>query len=119
MSRATEPTTGMTVQVGDPLILCDKGCANDSDWFGRHHGRNHRIRPPIGGERDSLPPGPPKCTPIIVVRQLEPGARVRVQCWVKSRPLNSEALARRLFDAAAEGWPAVAAIEAAVRERRL
>jgi hypothetical protein len=118
MARTTKSITSMTVHFGGPPILCDQGLADDRDWFGRHHGRNRRIRPPIGGERDALPPGPPKCTPTIVVRQLEPGKRVRVQCWV-TRRLNSEALARCLFDEAAEGWPAVAAIEAAAREGRL
>ena len=59
MARTTKPITSMTVQFGGPPILCDQGLADDRDWFGRHHGRNHRIRPPIGGERNSLPPGPP------------------------------------------------------------
>ncbi len=70
---------------------------------------------------ESVPnsPGPPKCKPLVVVKQLKPGSRVRVLCWVRERPPNSEAIAARLFNEAAEGWPEVVAIEAAVREGRL
>ena len=109
----------MTAQIGGSPILCDRGFHDDRAWFARHYGRNHRLRKPIGGERAGLPPGPPKCKPLVVVKQLKPGSRVRVLCWVRERPPNSEAIAARLFNEAAEGWPEVVAIEAAVREGRL
>ena len=66
-----------------PAYLCAEGIERDRAWFERHHGRNHYFRSPIGGEAASLEGGPPGWLPIIVVRQVEPGARIRAACWVQ------------------------------------
>jgi hypothetical protein len=81
---------GYTLQFGGPRSPCIRGLEDDPAWFARYHGRNHRIRQPIGGEVDSLAGGPPRFKPLVIVRQVEPGARIRVACWVRRQPLNSE-----------------------------
>jgi hypothetical protein len=83
MSREPMMITGRTIRIGGPPILCAEGIKRDRAWFERHHGRNHYFRSPIGGETASLEGGPPGWLPIIVVRQVEPGARIRAACWVQ------------------------------------
>jgi len=82
----------------------DAGSTNDRAWFARHIGRNHRIRKPIGSEhlfvehRHGF-------KPMIVVKQIEPGMRLRMAvCWRRGEPLlNGEAWGERLFASAIEG----------------
>jgi hypothetical protein len=68
--------TGTTVQYGTgPLILCDQGFINDREWFAHHHGRNYRIRSPIGEEQASLEAeqkAHPRLKPCVLVRQVKP-----------------------------------------------
>ena len=55
---------------------------DDAQWFSDHPHRSHRLRPLVGDEAkvcgfDALGPMPPKHDVQILVRQVEPGARVR------------------------------------------
>jgi hypothetical protein len=86
------------------LGALDAGSADDRAWFARHHGRNHRIRKPIGAERLLFEPGR-GFKPMIVVRQLTVGQRGRVPFgWPKGEPLlNAESIAARVFRLAVEG----------------
>jgi hypothetical protein len=111
--------TGYTVQLSDaPLITCTEGREDDRDWFARHHGRNYRIRKPRGGEIDLFKEIPRGCRALVVVRQFEPGARMRCSvCWRGSLPLDAEHVAKRLFAEAASHNPAwIAAAERAVKD---
>ena len=102
--------TGYTAQIGGTPTPCAKGVADDRDWFARHHGRNHRIRKPIGAEQQLYNP-PCGFTSMVVVKQTEPGARVRVPFgWRRGEPLlNAETIAERMFQIAVAG--ALATIE--------
>jgi hypothetical protein len=112
---------GVHFQVGaGPLIVCIKASENDRRWFARHHGRHHWLRLPIGGERMIRPRPPRGFKPMIVVRQVEPGARVPA-CVELAGPgaARRQAVARELFTAAAEGNAVVAEITRLVQEGRL
>jgi hypothetical protein len=118
--------TGYTAQIGGPPIHCAQGIEDDRAWFARHHGRNHRLRPPLGGERDALEAQraalsiPRSSQPCVIVRQVEPGARIRLYGFVRRWPLNSEGEAAALLAEMAEANNGrVELIEAAVREGRL
>lgn len=108
--------SGYTLQFGDgPLVPCAEASEDDRAWFSRNVARNHRIRPPIGGEREAFKDGPRRLKPIMIVRQVEPGARIRVSAWATRRPLNSERLGRSLFDQIAADWQLCAKVEALAR----
>ena len=62
-----------------------------------------------------LQDGPPGCVPLIVVRQIRPGSRLRVPGWAKVFPLNSETEGARLFGICLEE-PLVKTIEGVMRE---
>jgi hypothetical protein len=108
----------MTFQLGGPhLIACAKGSDDDRAWFVRHHGRNHRLRKPIGRERALRGGGwPRRVKAMIVVRQVKPGARIRLEVGVRGTPLNAEEIARQLFELAAEDTTWVADVEQAIRD---
>jgi hypothetical protein len=99
-----EQITGITFQFsGRKLITCTKGLQDDKRWFRNHHGRNHRIRKPLGGERNVPPRVARGATRLVVVRQVRPGARIRLDLeWVGELPLNSEVSAASIFAVAAE-----------------
>jgi hypothetical protein len=95
------------------------GAEDDQDWFARHHGRNHRMRRPIGREVDLFADGPPQGMALVVVRELKAGTRIRLGCWARRPPLNGEAAAAALYAALAADQPEVARIEALVQGGRL
>ena len=74
------------------------GSADDRAWFERHHGRNHRLRKPIGGEYLLVRPSR-GFKPMVVVKQLEPGSRVRAPFgWRRGEPSDQRrSVAERLF----------------------
>jgi hypothetical protein len=79
------------------------GSDDDWAWFGRHHGRNYRLRKPIGVEH-SLLPDLKGGKGFVVVRQTVPGERLRAPFgWRGPTPLNSEAVCAQLFAAAISG----------------
>jgi hypothetical protein len=78
--------------------------SNDRDWFERNQDRSHRVRVPLPGECDAetanIPAGHAL---ILLVRQVEPGSRIRaaVHCSVDLLPLSDdEAAAHALFEVA-------------------
>jgi hypothetical protein len=68
----------------------------DIDWFRSHPNRSHRIRPGISGESPGIPP-----ERYVVVRQVQPGVRLR-QSFDVALPLPSEEapehIAHAIFD---------------------
>jgi hypothetical protein len=82
------------------------GSDSDRDWFARHFGRRHRIRKAVGSEHLMVEPKR-GFRPMVAVRQLAPGERIRAPFgWRKSTPLlNSEATAARMFQVASESRP--------------
>ena len=106
------------VQVGgDRLITCAEGSEDDRLWFQRNPARSHRIRFPIGGERRIKREYPRGVAAMVAVRQVKPGARLRVSFgWRGPEPLNSERFARDAFEAAAAHRPWVAEFERRIRE---
>jgi hypothetical protein len=90
----------LALAVGD----IEHGADDDREWFARHHGRNHRLRKPIGVSEHLVAPRVDGARAIVLVRQVEPGSRCRAFSAVRGpMPLNSEAVAERLFDRAIDG----------------
>jgi hypothetical protein len=106
------------VQVGgDRLIVCAEGSEDDRLWFQRHLGRAHRVRAPIGKERRIKGRYPKGVMALIAVREIRPGARIRLSLgWQGPPPLNSALFARRAFEAAAARAPWVTEFERRIRE---
>jgi hypothetical protein len=110
---------GKPVRAPVKARLLKPGSDSDRQWFLDHHGRDHRIREPLGGETLVFRP-PAGDRRLIVVRQIEPGVRLKASLdWPAELPppLNSEAAARALYDVAAARHPKLAQIEASLRER--
>ena len=108
---------GATVRRGgDTLLSCTKGLEDDTRWFARHFGRDHRIRKPLGKERASFgrPPGRGLVT-LVAVRQVAVGYRVRVAVFAPRGTLNSEAAGRAAFKLAREAHPWLPEFEQAWR----
>lgn len=83
---------------------------DDASWFAANPTRTHRLRPIIGGEKDSFGSvGNQKIPPFhqfqVVVRQVEPGARVRVPfCRDLSTPIpDDDDILHAVFDAISSG----------------
>ena len=81
--------------------------ANDRDWFERNPTRSHRLRPVFPGEpsgrgNEAVPPGHELQ---VVVRQIEPGLRIR-HSFFRNLEINDfpddEALLHALFDLVVE-----------------
>jgi hypothetical protein len=111
--------TGMTLQVGGPhLIACDKGLADDREWFRRNIARSYRVRFPLGAEHMIKRGYPRGVTVLIAVRQVRRGSRIRLDVGWRGplRPLNSERFARQAFEVAAERSPWAAELERRIRE---
>jgi hypothetical protein len=59
---------------------------DDAAWFDAHPGRNFRIRPAGRGELLTFGDPPAGYIPFTVVRQLAPGARIRLYGTAKEEP---------------------------------
>ena len=61
--------------------------ADDAAWFEANAGRSHRLRPMLEGEaaahfgEGSIPELPPAHEHCVIVRQVEPGKRIRIPFW--------------------------------------
>src|SRR5262245_43887982 len=81
-------------------LACDERAVNDDRrWFASHPRRTHRIRPPGIGERQAMRDYP-AMRPFIVVRQVQPGVRIRQCAWLTARVPNLEEIAHAVFDLA-------------------
>jgi hypothetical protein len=94
----------------DPVTLSfqhdERVIADDRRWFAGHPRRSHRIRPPGIGERQTMRGQYPEMRCYVVVRQTEPGVRLRQPAWLTGRVPNLEPIAHAVFDlvlAAARG----------------
>jgi hypothetical protein len=81
----------------DPM---DAGCEDDRCWFEAHPRRQYRIRPYLPGDGlvdyrpADLQPG--RCR-LTVVRQIQPGERVRLVFWGALPLPTGEQVAMRIF----------------------
>jgi hypothetical protein len=92
MNQMTSPDTSM----------CGLEAASEGDriWFEAHLHRRFRVRPYIEGEwpdgaLDHLPQGQRWFT---VVRQVEPGVRMRISFPMEGEPGTGEHAVSRIFD---------------------
>ena len=77
---------------------------DDRQWFERNPQRSHRARPPFPGECDEqAAETPPGDALIMLVRQVEPGRRLRAAVFLDANLLplpDNEAVVHGLFEAA-------------------
>jgi hypothetical protein len=88
---------------------------DDRIWFERNPQRSHRVREPFPGEAEQPPPAVAGHTLIVLVRQVEPGSRIRRGFYLNSELLpvpDSEAIAHMLFDIATRREPVPHSTEA-------
>ncbi|ODU23224.1 MAG: hypothetical protein ABS88_22445 [Sphingopyxis sp. SCN 67-31] len=83
---------------------------DDAQWFSDHPDRSHRLRPLVGDEAkvcgfDELGPMPPKHDVQVLVRQVQPGARVRTPFGRNlDLPIpDDETILHALFDLVQQG----------------
>ena len=70
----------------------------DRVWFSHHPHRNFHVRGFVPGELPaSFPAG--DGVAIVVVRQIDPGVRMRVPIYLCSTPADTEAVARKIYEA--------------------
>lgn len=83
---------------GADITALEAASEADRLWFEAHPHRQHRIRPYIPGEG---PPGHPDPVPrpghgmFVVVRQLQPGLRMRLSFDAEGEPATGEYAASR------------------------
>ena len=79
---------------------------DDRAWFEQHPDCSHRARAPYPGEADKQRNNAPdQCELIILVRQIEPGKRIKTAIYIYKRLLpvpDYEPLVHALFDTAVE-----------------
>jgi hypothetical protein len=96
---------------------------DDRVWFEKNPSRAHRLRPPFPGEMDETAAETPAgCELLVLVRQVEPGSRMRagLHFGVDWLPLpDHEAVAHALFEVAVrrEPWPRDGAALCALLEK--
>jgi hypothetical protein len=98
---------GGGVHVSEVSLLDHPWKGDDRDWFRQNPSRAHRIRALFPDEVDETvigPPPTPGCTSILLVRQVEPGTRLKTALFINADflPLpDDEAIAHALFEVAA------------------
>ena len=85
----------LTLQFGNgPPIACAEAIADDKAWFSARIGRNFRLRKPSTAELAGFGAPPhPGLEPMVAVRQLRPGRRIRAALYARTGLLNSEPVA--------------------------
>jgi hypothetical protein len=78
---------------------------DDRDWFEQHPERSHRARFPFAGEvePERSGPAPEGHRLLLLLRQVEPGKRIKVGFFISNHLLpvpDAEAIAHALFDIA-------------------
>jgi hypothetical protein len=95
---------GGGVRANGVVLLEHPWKSDDRDWFEQNPTRSHRIRRPFPGEVDEEVANTPAGTVLMmIVRQIEPGVRIRpaVSVDVELLPIpDDEATAHALFEAA-------------------
>lgn len=104
---------GVTSERGSVNMLPSPWKTDDANWFQANPSRSHRLRTAHAGEVEALPsdytdePLPPRHEMQIVVRQVEPGARVRLAFGrnLDTPVPDDEAVLHALFDAISGSRP--------------
>lgn len=97
---------GIPAQAQNIFVANQPWKADDAAWFKNNPDRSHRLRPMLEGEEATLPPKittkeiPANHRLEILVRQVEPGVRIRtIFCRNINFPLpDHEAIVHALFD---------------------
>lgn len=99
--------------------------ADDAAWFKTHPERSHRLRPVLQGEAEAMPVRIPSSQVPkgyrvdVLVRQVEPGKRIRT-LFCRSAEIDipdEEAIIHAIFDTVASAEPGVHIDVAAIIER--
>lgn len=121
IGAADDLSAGMLDRAGLPAgrssinILSSPWKTADAGWFEANPDRSHRLRPMFPGEADTLPPDlrstklPPRHELQVIVRQIEPGKRIRMPFGrnVDTPIPDVEAVLHALFDSVANGRPGI------------
>ena len=106
MAAAAQAKGGMAGTPSRVSVRNSAWKADDAAWFRAHPDRAHRLRPLVEGERDSFPNGlravaTPGHELQVVVRQVEPGRRIRVPFArnLETPIPDAEPIIHALFDA--------------------
>jgi hypothetical protein len=81
--------------------------ANDAKWFKDNPSRSHRIRAGFPNEPPSQD-APPDHVPLMLIRQVEPGTRVKIPIILHQKDMpvpDNDALLRAIFDVCAKSIP--------------
>jgi hypothetical protein len=81
---------------------------DDAAWFKAHPHRSHRLRQPHDVElREAIAPtiAPASAIPYVVVRQVQPGCRLRLPIWSDIEMPDIEAIGHALFDLSVRQTP--------------
>ena len=106
LSTSVQARAGIAGSPGQVNLAPSLWKADDAAWFASHPDRAHRLRPLLPGERESFPAQarpsslPPGHEIQVVVRQVQPGQRVRVPFGRNlATPVpDQEAVVHALFD---------------------
>jgi hypothetical protein len=74
---------------------------DDAAWFKAHPHRSHRLRRPHDVElQEAMAPtiAPASAIPYVVVRQVQPGFRLRLPIWSDIEVPETETIGHALFD---------------------
>ena len=96
MSRVKQSRPKMPLTPRE-LDATDAASEADREWFKAHADRTHRLRPARAYEMPGLTAKQAKGL-WIVVRQIQPGFRVRMDFRPTAIPLDNEAIAHAIFD---------------------
>jgi hypothetical protein len=106
-------TNGITFKVNPPDGPWKE---DDRNWFEQNPKRSHRARLPFPGEADKEAAGTPaEHTMIMLVRQVEPGNRLKTNFYLTTEALpvpDDEAIIHALFEIAMEREPLPLNVEA-------
>jgi hypothetical protein len=96
---------GMSLPHGPIYALNHPWKTDDRDWFEQHPERSHRARLPFPGEvtPEEIGSVPEGHQPLMLIRQVEPGKRIRGAFFILSQMLpvpDAESVAHALFEIA-------------------
>ncbi len=110
LAASAKARAGITGRRGQVSLMDTPWKADDAAWFQAHPDRAHRLRPLLKGELESFPAAAvPTALPSdheiqIVIRQVEPGQRIRMPFGRNlATPIpDIEAVTHALFDAVSQ-----------------
>ena len=110
LAASAKARAGITGRRGQVSLMDTPWKADDAAWFETRPDRAHRLRPLLKGELESFPPTaapnalPPDHEIQVVIRQVEPGQRIRMPFGRNlATPIpDIEAVIHALFDAVSQ-----------------